>query len=174
MHEINIPSGVAVTVEGSTVKIKGKLGSTSKQFNRRMIAVKTQGGKIIVTEAGNKKLLKRSGYAAMAFSSELGTSVSGVQEGISQKMVIFFAHFPMTIEIKGSKIMVKNIFGERAPRETSIVGDTKVDVKGHDVIVKGVDRYDVGQTVANIRKICFARGNDTRVFQDGVYKTKDE
>ncbi|MCL5427631.1 MAG: 50S ribosomal protein L6, partial [Candidatus Marsarchaeota archaeon] len=145
-----------------------------KRFNPRMIAVKEESGKLVVSESGNKKLAKRAGYSSKAFSSELKTAMDGVQSGIMQKMVIFYAHFPMTLEVKSGKIIVKNLFGERAARETSIVGDTKVEVKGHDVTVRGVDRYDVGQTVANIRKICFARGNDTRVFQDGVYLAKEE
>ncbi len=174
MHEVQIPSGVSAELDGTTVRLKGKLGFTSKKFNPRMIDVKVESGKFTVSEAGNKKLLKRAGYAAQAFSAELAVAMEGVQKGISTKMVIFYAHFPMTIEVKDKVILVKNLFGERAARETRVVGDTKVVIKGHDVTVSGVDRYDVGQTVANIRKICFARGNDTRVFQDGVYIAKDE
>ncbi len=173
-QEISIPHGVTANVDGTTVSIKGKLGSTSKKFNPRMLSVKSDAGKLIVSEAANKKLMKRAGYAMLAFTSELKMALDGVQNGVSRNMVIFYAHFPMTIETKPGKVIVKNLFGERAPRETNIVGDTKVEVKGHDVTVKGVDKYDVGQTVANIHKICFARGNDTRVFQDGVYITKDE
>ncbi len=173
-REIAIPQGVTAKVDGTAVSIRGKLGSTTKKFNPRMIGVRSESGKLVVFEASNKRLAKRAGYAAQAFGSELSTAVEGVQNGISKKMVIFYAHFPMTLEAKPGKVIVKNLFGERAARETAIVGDTKVEIKGHDVTVKGVDRYDVGQTVANIRKVCFARGNDTRVFQDGIYIAKEE
>ncbi|MDE1847314.1 MAG: 50S ribosomal protein L6, partial [Candidatus Micrarchaeota archaeon] len=156
------------------VSIKGKLGSTTKKFNTRLVVVKVEGNKITITEGPNQKLLKRAGYATKSFASELTTAIDGVQNGIKKKMVIFYAHFPMTIEIKGKKIFIKNIFGEKTARETEIVGDTKVEVKGSDLTVTGVDRYDVGQTVGNIRKACFARGNDTRVFQDGAYLAKEE
>ena len=47
-------------------------------------------------------------------------------------------------------------------------------VKGQDVTIKGVDKYDVGQTIANIRKGCYSRGYDTRVFQDGLYVVNEE
>ncbi len=173
MQEIDIDKGVTISVDGSTVTIKGKLGSCTKKFNRRLISVSSSNSKIKVEEASNKKLAKKAVLAAQAFSSELSTSIKGVEHGIEQKMVIFFAHFPMSIEIKGKTILIKNIFGERISRETRTVGDTKVEVKGQAITVKGVDAYDVGQTVANLRKICFARGFDTRVFQDGIYKSKE-
>ena len=139
-----------------------------------MLRIVIEAGKIKVEESANKKLMKRATYASKAFASELASTVDGVQNGITKKMVIFYAHFPMTIEIKGKAILIKNIFGEKTARATTIIGDTKVEVKGADVTVTGVDRYDVGQTVGNIRKACFARGNDTRVFQDGIYTTKEE
>ncbi len=174
MHELTIPTGVQVGINENVVSIKGKLGSTSKAFNTRLVVIKMDAGKLSITEGPNKKLVKRAGYATKAFASELQTAMEGVQAGITRKMVIFYAHFPMTIEVKGKKIFIKNIFGEKTARETSIVGDTTVEIKGADITVKGVDRYDVGQTIGNIRKACFARGNDTRVFQDGAYVAKEE
>ncbi len=174
MHEITVPSGVQATITDNVVMVKGKLGASSKTFNRRMLLVTLEAGKIKIVEGKNASLEKRASYASQAFSSELKTLMDGVQNGIVRKMVVFYAHFPMTIEIKGKKILIKNIFGEKTARETTIIGDTTVEVKGADVTVKGVDRYDVGQTVGNIRKACFARGNDTRVFQDGIYNAKEE
>jgi large subunit ribosomal protein L6 len=173
MHTIEIPSGVDVKVNDDQITIKGKLGSTSKRMNTRLMEVKVESGKINIKETENKKLIKKAVLAEQAFESELRSAMKGVQEGIERKMVVFFAHFPMVIEVKGKVVSIKNIFGERTPRTTEIVGDTKVDVKGQDVTIKGVDAYDVGQTVANIRKACYSIG-DTRVFQDGVYLAKSE
>ncbi len=173
MQEIEIENGVTVSIEGERVQIKGKLGSTSKKFNSRLLSLSQEGKNIKINITQNKKLEKKAKLAEQAFSSELENSIKTVQEGIETKMTVLFAHFPMTIEVKGKAVFVKNIFGERVPRETTIVGDTKVEVKGQSVTVKGVDAYDVGQTVANLRKICFARGFDTRVFQDGIYKIKE-
>ncbi|MEM0200875.1 MAG: hypothetical protein QXD23_00525 [Candidatus Micrarchaeaceae archaeon] len=173
MQEIEIQNGVTVSIEDENVHIKGKLGSTTKKFNSRLISLSQDGKNIKVNITKNKKLQQKAQLAEQAFSSEVKNSIKSVQEGIETKMTILFAHFPMTIEIKGKAVFVKNIFGERVPRETKIIGDTKVEVKGQSVVVKGVDAYDVGQTVANLRKICFARGFDTRVFQDGIYKIKE-
>lgn len=83
-------------------------------------------------------------------------------------------HFPIALEVKGNTLLIKNLFGERIPREAKIVGDTKLEVKGQEIIVKGVDIYDVGQTITNIRKACKVKQKDTRIFQDGIYEAHEE
>ncbi len=173
METIEVPQGVQVSTGEGLLHVKGKLGATSKRINERLFSVKIEGNKLHVEQTKNKKLAKKSGLAVLAFAAEARSSMKSVNEGIERKMVVFFSHFPMVIEIKGKSVVIKNIFGERVPRVTEIVGETKVEVKGQDVTVKGVDAYDVGQTVANIRKACYSIG-DTRVFQDGVYIAKNE
>ncbi len=169
MYELEIPGAVNVGVAGEEVTVKGKLGSVSKHFNSKFVEVKVAGNKLSVGEVKEKKLSKKSSLAAQAFSTELKDAMQGVENGVSVKMKVLFAHFPTSIEVKGDKMYLKNLFGEKVPREVSIVGSTKVEVKGQDVTVKGIDKYEVGQTIANIRKGCYARGYDTRVFQDGLY-----
>ena len=173
MYKAAIPTGVQVSLDGEIITIKGKLGTTHKKINSRLFTVKTEPENLTVEISKNKKLEKKADLAAQAIVAELNSSFKSVQEGIEKKMVVFFSHFPMVIEVKGKDISIKNIFGERVPRKAMIVGDTKVEVKGQEVKVKGVDAYDVGQTIANIRKACYSIG-DTRVFQDGVYLTKEE
>lgn len=174
MYELDIPSGVNVAVNGSTVTVKGKLGSTSKTINPKFTDVKVQGSKLTISETKEKKLVRKSALATMALKTQLGDAITGVQNGITVKMKVLFAHFPTSLEVKGKKLFMKNLFGEKVPREVAIVGDTKVEIKGQDVTIKGVDKYEVGQTIANIRKGCYARGYDTRVFQDGLYIDEEE
>ncbi len=174
MSEIEIIDGVAVTVNGDTLTIKGKRGSTTKMIDTRLLAVKVEGKKVTVSGASNKKLQKKAVLAEQAFGTEVRDSIHTVNEGIERKMTVVFAHFPMSIEVKGKNVIIKNIFGEKVPRNAVIVGDSKVEVKGQDVKVTGVDKYDVGQTMANIKIACKSRGQDTRVFQDGIYPAREE
>lgn len=173
-YELEIPNGVTATVSDGHISIKGKLGATTKKISTKFIHVKVEGNKIAINEVKVKKLAKKSALATKAFSAEISDSMKGVQNGVEQKMKVLFAHFPTSIEVKGKKMFLKNLFGEKVPREIDIIGDTKVEVKGQDVTVKGVDKYEVGQTVANIRRGCYARGYDTRVFQDGLYIANEE
>lgn len=174
MYEIEIPQGTTVKIEGDMITIKGKLGSTAKKVDLRLAKFKMEGSKMTVEEIKNKKLAKKSAHAAQAFASQLKEAFKTVNAGIEKKMTVVFAHFPMSIEIKGKEVHIKNIFGEKVPRIAKIVGDTKVAVKGQEVTVTGVDKYDVGQTMANLMYGCHARGQDTRVFQDGIYPSKEE
>jgi large subunit ribosomal protein L6 len=176
MQEIQVPAGVKVALshEGAQLSVSGKLGSTMKVINTDLVSVKIEGEKMTVKEAGNKKLAKKAELAVQALSSEIRSSIKGVESGIERKMKIVYAHFPMSIEIKGDLFMAKNVFGEKKPRIAKIVGSTKVEVKGQDVTVKGCDPYDVGQTAANINRLSFVRRKDSRVFQDGIYFVQEE
>jgi large subunit ribosomal protein L6 len=176
MQEIQVPSGVKVELAegGGEVTITGKLGSTKKKVNTRLLRVTVGGGKVVIQQAEHKKLAKKSALAAQALASEMKRAMEGVESGLERKMKIVFAHFPMAIEIKEGSVFAKNVFGEKKPRAAKIVGATKVEVKGQDVIVRGVDPYDVGQTAANINRLSFARRKDSRVFQDGIYFVREE
>jgi large subunit ribosomal protein L6 len=176
MQEILVPSGVKVALsqEGTLISVSGKLGSTSKVINTGLSSVKIEGDKVIVKEAGNKRLAKKAELTVTAISSEITSAIKGVESGVEKKMKIIYAHFPMSIEIKGDLFMAKNVFGEKKPRIAKIVGTTKVEVKGQDVTVKGCDPYDVGQTAANIHRLSFVRKKDSRVFQDGIYFVAEE
>ena len=65
--------------------------------------------------------------------------------------------------------MISNFLGERKPRSAKIMGDSKVEIKGDTVVVSGIDKELVGQTMANIEQATKVRGFDIRVFQDGIY-----
>jgi large subunit ribosomal protein L6 len=84
-------------------------------------------------------------------------------------MKIVYAHFPIKTAIKGDTFVVENFLGEKCPRKTKILGDTKVTVKGDQVLLNGPNVEDVGQTAANIERATKIKGFDPRVFQDGIY-----
>ncbi|MDE1761618.1 MAG: 50S ribosomal protein L6 [Candidatus Micrarchaeota archaeon] len=174
MFEIEIPNGIEVHIEGDIATVKGKNGGTTKKFSSKLVDAKADGKKITVEAVKEKKLARKAALAAHAFATVIKNAVEGTDKGVEKKLQIVSAHFPISLEVKGKTIFIKNIFGERVPREVAIQGDTKIEVKGQEVKVKGVDIYDVTQTIANIRKGCYACGHDTRVFQDGLYLVREE
>ena len=103
--------------------------------------------------------------------------VTGVTKGFTYKLKVAYAHFPITVKIKGDEVHVENFYGERSPRISKIVGDCKLEVQEDDVIVMGISLDDVGQTAANIEQTTKVKRKDQRVFLDGVYiyeKRKDQ
>jgi len=89
-------------------------------------------------------------------------------------MKVVYAHFPINVSVEGKLVVIKNFAGEKTPRHAHIFGDVKVDVKGQDIVLKGLDREEVGQTAANIETATKIRRKDIRVFQDGVYITSKD
>jgi len=176
MYEIQLPKDVKAKLseDGALITISGKLGSTSKVVNTSLLEAKLHGDKIVLEPTPNGKLAAKAALACNSLCFELKSAAEGVEKGVERKMKIIYAHFPISTEIKGKEVLVKNMFGERNPRVARIVGDTKVEVKGQDIHIKGVDEYDVGQTAANLRKISLQRKKDSRVFQDGVYHTHED
>ena len=71
---------------------------------------------------------------------------------------------------KNSKnIIIENFQGERSPRRTVIVGNTKVVPGGEDIILTGEVWTDITQTAANIELKTKVKNKDHRVFLDGIY-----
>ncbi len=90
-------------------------------------------------------------------------------KGYLYRMKVVFAHFPVTVKVKGDTVGVENFMGERSARSAKIVGDCKVSVEGDDIIIKGVSLEDVGQTAANLEQATKIKRKDQRIFLDGIY-----
>ncbi len=163
---VEVPEGVKATLSGNVLAVKGPLGEVKRDFNKIVANVSLEGGVVKVTPFS----LRKKHRATMGTTRSLiENMVKGVTEGFTYKLKVVFAHFPITVKVKGNEVHIENFFGERAPRVAKIVGDCKVEVKDDDIIVKGVSLYDTGQTAANIEQATTIRNKDHRVFLDGVY-----
>ena len=96
--------------------------------------------------------------------------IKGVTEGFEYKMKTVFSHFPIKTSVEGNEFIIQNFLGERSARKAKILDGVKIDIKGEDITVHGINKEKVGQTVANIEKATSVKRRDTRVFQDGVYR----
>jgi large subunit ribosomal protein L6 len=156
-----------IKVEGNKIIVTGDLGSVEKEFDPRLVKIEIKDGKPEVTPlVKNKRKAKMLQNTYLRLIEQMKV---GVTKGYEQLMEVVYSHFPVTLEVKGDKLIIKNLYGERIPREAKIVGKTKVEVKGKTVRVFGIDKYEVFQTVANIMQACKQTKFDPRVFQDGIY-----
>ncbi|HDM44934.1 MAG TPA: 50S ribosomal protein L6, partial [Candidatus Bathyarchaeota archaeon] len=99
----------------------------------------------------------------------INNMIKGVTEGFVYKMKIVFSHFPISVRVDGDQVLIENFTGEKSPRRAKIIGDTKVTVKGDDIIIEGIDINAVSQTAANIQQATKIKNKDPRVFLDGIY-----
>ncbi len=159
---MEIPNGLTITVDGLTVKVKGPKGEVSKLFKAKDTSIKVNGNTVLV-ESPDRALRG-------TIEAQIRNMMYGVQNGYSRKMKIIYAHFPFTFEVKGNTVNVKNMLGEKVQRTFTLVGGTKIEVKGQDLTISGPDKDAVGQTIANMKTALKIKEKDCRVFQDGVYE----
>ena len=166
IHSINIPEGVSVDSSSSNVKVTGPRGELSRSFEHSAIKFEQSENKLNIV--GNN-LRKKEKALIGTWNAHLKNMVRGVDKGFLYEMKIVFAHFPMKVAVKGNIVTIDNFLGEKDTRNSAIVGDVKVNVKGDAVTIEGNNIEEVGQTSGNLEKATIVKGRDTRVFQDGIY-----
>jgi large subunit ribosomal protein L6 len=166
-RSIRILNGVDVEVKNNVVTVKGPLGSLSRDFRHLRTSIEKKNGEIIIKTDLNGR----------AGKSTLGTVIKHIQnmmigttKGFQCKMRIIHSHFPMSLKVVGDRIQIRNYMGERAPREAKLADkDVKVEIKGNDIILKGIDLDKVMQTAANLENATRTTGKDQRIYLDGIY-----
>ena len=170
-EEIRIPEGITVTVD-EAVTVKGSKGTLTRNFNnKKTIIIKVEEDKVVV-EANFPK--KKEKAMLGTIRSHINNMIIGLTDGFTYHMKIVYAHFPMTVKKAGNKVTIENFLGEKHPRSAKIVGDADVQIKGDEIIVSGINKEHVGQTMANMEQATKIKGRDPRVFQDGIYLVSKE
>lgn len=163
--EIMIPDGVKVSLDGELV-VRGPKGEVKRTFNEPSVKMELQSNKLVLSPSRMNKNQKRM---INTYASHIRNMLHGVQELYEYKLKICSSHFPMSTSIEGNQFLVKNFLGEKVPRKSSILPNTKVTIQGDTVTVSGPDLESVGQTAANIEQSTRITNRDRRVFQDGLW-----
>src|ERR687897_141118 len=165
--EVLIPESVNIIKRDHIVVVTGRKGTISKDIHKLPAAITVTDRTVTIEPDGKRKSDLAITNTA---KSIIANMFKGVEKGFSYKLKIVFAHFPISVKVKGKEIHVENFFGERSARISHIVGDTtSVNVIGDDVVVEGPSLEDVSQTAANIESSTRVKGKDQRVFLDGLY-----
>lgn len=168
-REIEVPDKVQVIISGDSISVKGPKGTLVRNFDLRKIKVEKSDGKKYVVKCEYPRIKDKAMIGTI--ESHILNMIHGVLAGYEYKMKIVFSHFPIKASVKGNVFMIENFLGERHPRKTHIVGETKIAIKGDEVTLTGINIEEVGQTAANIEQASKIKGFDPRVFQDGIYIT---
>lgn len=163
---LTIPDKVSVSLKKNMLEVSGPLGKTFKNFKKIPVSINVDDKNISIKTIGTRK----KEYAILnTAKSIIRTLCEGVSDGYTIKMKIVYAHFPITVKSKDDQVLIENFQGERAPRIAKIHGQTKVAVKGDEVILTGPVFSDVTQSAANIEQKTRIKKKDHRVFLDGIY-----
>ncbi|SDQ89518.1 50S ribosomal protein L6 [Natronobacterium texcoconense] len=166
--ELEIPDNVTVEKDHLDVTVDGPEGTVTRRLWYPDVSVDVEDDSVVIeSEAEDAKTNATVG----TFESHITNAFHGVTEGWEYEMEVFYSHFPMQVRVEDGEVVIENFLGEKAPRRTTIHGDTDVTVDGEELVLSGPNKEDVGQTAADIEQLTRVSGKDTRVFQDGVYIT---
>lgn len=141
---LTIPEGVSVTVNGNIVSVKGPKGELSTEVNRN-ITVVVEGNEVKVTRK-NDNFKNFHGTA----NANIKNMIIGVSEGYEKKLESIGVGYRFAI--KGNELVVTA--GYSHPVNVEIPeGITLESPSNTELTVKGIDKCQVGEFAANIRKI---------------------
>ena len=142
---IVIPAGVDVTVDGSTVTVKGPKGELTRTVHPNMTVEKKDGQILVSRPNDNKENRSLHGVTRTLIAN----MVTGVEKGFSQALAINGIGY--RAEKKG-KDLVMNI-GYSHQVVMSEVDGISIDVPApNKIIISGPDKQKVGQFAAEVRE----------------------
>ena len=165
-EEVEIPEGVEVEIVGAVLKVKGPKGENERKFLYPKIEMKKEGNKVVIV---SKKPTKREKKMSLTFRAHIRNMLRGVGEGFVYKVKICSSHFPMSVSVADGTVVIKNFFGEKAPRKARVTEGINVKAEGDILVVEGVDKEKTGQMAARIEQATRITNRCRRVFQDGCY-----
>lgn len=163
---IEIPQGVEISVGGNMITAKGPQGESRKRINLAGLDANVEGNKFVI---GCKAATKKEKKMINTIEAHVKNMIAGVQNKFEYQLKICFSHFPITAEVHGDEMTIKNFLGERANRRADIPKGAEVKVNREIITVTSVDKDIAGQAAANIERATKIRKRDLRVFQDGIF-----
>lgn len=142
---IEIPTGVTVQIEGQKVTVKGPKGELSRTF-RNEIAITQQENQLVVTP---KEETNESRALWGLSRTLLANMVQGVTAGYEKKLEIEGVGYRASLE--GDSLALQ--LGFSHPVKVKKPEDMSISVEKNVITVGGIDKEQVGQFAAKIRKI---------------------
>ena len=141
-HPIPLPPKVEVTLDAGSITVKGPLGSLSRTF----------GSALTIERSGDTLLCKAANDEARAMHGTLralvANMVKGVTVGYEKKLTLVGVGF--RAQAAGDKVNLSLGFSHPVvhPMPKGVKVETPVQT---EIIVKGIDKQQVGQVAAEIR-----------------------
>jgi len=146
LKPIEIPTGVEVTLNDRTVNVKGPKGELSRTFHEDMI-IKIEGNEVTVERPTDEKIHRSLHGTTRSLISNM---IEGVSKGFQKELEIIGVGY--RAQKQGTKLVVGAGFSH--PVEIEQEENIEFDVpKNTEIIVKGIDKEQVGAVAANIRAI---------------------
>lgn len=143
-NPVTIPSGVNVNIAGSLVTIKGSKGELSHDVHP-LVKVEQEDGALKTKANDDSKSANALSGTTRALLQNL---VTGVSEGFERKLEIVGVGYRAAVS--GKKLSLS--LGFSHPVDFPVPEGITIETPSQtEVVIKGVDKQQVGQVAANIR-----------------------
>jgi large subunit ribosomal protein L6 len=144
---VPVPAGVDVTIEGSVVTVKGPKGTLSHTVAEPIAVARDDEGAIVVSRPDDERESRSLHGLTRTLISNL---VTGVTKGYERKLEIVGTGYRAVA--KGSSVELALGFSHPVVVEPPEGVTVTVDAPTK-LTVSGIDKQQVGELAANIRKI---------------------
>ena len=143
---IQIPEGVEVELNGTTVTVKGKNGELTRDLSPA-ITVVIEDNEITFTRENDQKANREIHGTTRSIVANM---IEGVSTGFAKKLEIVGVGY--RAQLQGTKLVLS--LGLSHPVEFETPEGIELEVpKNTEIIIKGYDKEAVGALAANIRAI---------------------
>jgi len=143
---IEVPSNVKVEINDGVVTVSGPLGTLTQAIDSKINVVIEDNTIVLSRENETNEMKAKHGlYRAL-----IANMVKGVTEGFEKKLI--FNGVGYRIQKTGNKIVLKIGFSHSINFEEE-PGITIDVISNSEVVVKGIDKHQVGQVAASIRAL---------------------
>lgn len=164
IEKVQLSGEIKAELDGNMLKLKKGNNELVRKIPNIKINIKE--GEI---EIKDEKATKNQKKLIKTIAAHIKNMISGLNEPFVYKMKICSVHFPITVNVEGKEISVKNFLGEVKPRKAKILNNVEVKVEKDIITIHSFDKEAAGQTAANIEKTTKIKKRDRRVFQDGIF-----
>ncbi|AEE45153.1 50S ribosomal protein L6 [Cellulomonas fimi] len=144
---VSVPTGVDVNIDGAVVTVKGPKGTLSHTVAAPIEVARDEAGALVVTRPNDERLSRSLHGLTRTLLANL---VTGVTEGYTKKLEIVGTGYRVTA--KGTDLEFALGFSHPVV-VTPPEGITFVVEAPTRFSVQGIDKQQVGEVAANIRKI---------------------
>ncbi len=141
-NPIKLPPKVEVTIAGGEISVKGPLGSLSRRFGPTVSIEKN--GDTLIFKAANAEASAMHG----TMRALVANMVKGVTDGYEKKLTLVGVGY--RAQVAGDKLNLS--LGFSHPVVHQMPKGVKVETPVQtEIIIKGIDKQQVGQVAAEIR-----------------------
>lgn len=143
-YPVDVPKGVEVTLGASEISVKGPLGSLT-QFMLPAVTIERDGDKLLCKAVAGQP---NAGAMSGTMRALLNNMVTGVTKGFEKKLTLVGVGF--RAQAQGDKLNLSLGFSHPVIHEMpkGVKCETPTQT---EILIKGIDRQQVGQVAAEIR-----------------------